>query len=222
MSQRLNEYFVQEATEYLEQLERLLALPHEQPDPEHLVRLARGVRGSAQMAGAETVASVAERLEDAARSVASHTIVWTAEVRELVLQTARDLKILVRALNRWGPDEEARVRQALERWDEHADGEPGSGARRLAAVAGAAKIVAIDALFFDDEGPHVLSGPTGGTEAAVPIESLLLRGAAAARAALALRPRLEQAAAQAAGEELRALHEELFDLLALSLPDPTG
>lgn len=221
MSQRLNDYFVNEAGEYLEQLERLLLLREEVPDAEQLVRLARGVRGSARMAGAETFASVAERLEDAARSVATRNIVWSEEIRELVLQTTRDLQILLRALNRWGPSEEARVRAALERWDER------EGDLRLESSTAAPAVVPISTLFYDDEGPHMIHVPGGedaagegiSGEEAVPIESLLLRGPAAAEAALALRPRLQAALAGGSADALRTLHDELFDLLALSISD---
>lgn len=192
MSERLNEYFTQEAGEYLDQLARLLR-EEGAPDPQALLRLARGVRGSAQMAGAETIAAVAERLEDAARSVASNVVVWSEEVRGLAADTVRDIQILIRALNRWGPDEEARVRSAMDRWHEL---EP-------------EEVVAVESLFYDDAGPHVLSEPE-----VVPIESLLLRGPAALREALRLRPALEQLAV-GAGSEARELVDELFDLVRL-------
>ena len=110
MSQRLSDYLTQETTDYLEQLDRLLMAPGA-PDPGSLLRLARGVRGSAQMAGVETIAAVAERLEDAGRSVLSNTIIWSEDTRQLAIHTVRDLKVLVRALNRWGPAEEASSRR---------------------------------------------------------------------------------------------------------------
>lgn len=201
MSQRLNEYLAREAGDYLDQMVELLrgAGP---PDLENLLRLARGARGSAQMAGAETIAGVAERLEDAARSVVSGTIHWSDEVRGLVLSTVEDLQVLLRAMNRWGPEEEARVRAALERWDEREE-----------------PVVEISTLFYDDEGPHVLDGPGAAASddgEVVPIETLLLRGDDALREALALRPRLESLLSRS-GEagEARSLVEELFDLVRL-------
>ena len=112
MSQPLSDYFAQEAGEYLDQMDALLA-GSDRPDPVRFFRLARGVRGSAQMAGVETIAAVAERLEDAGRSVLSNTIIWSEDTRQLAIHTVRDLKVLVRALNRWGPEEEARVRAAI-------------------------------------------------------------------------------------------------------------
>lgn len=229
MSDRLNDYFASEASEYLDQLERLLALPGA-PDAEQLLRLATGVRGSAQMAGADTVASVAERLEDAARSILSNNVAWSREIRSLSSQTVADLKLLVRALNRWGPAEERRVREAIVRWSE-VETVP-EGASEAA--------VPVDRLFFDDEGPHVFEpgpdevgevGAKAGSDdtgrdvaaAAVPIDTLLLRGESALREAVALRPAFERIVRGDAMPErpLAELVEELFDLLDLSLePDP--
>lgn len=175
MSERLNQYLTQETAEYLDQLDELLSYPGA-PDLQRLLTLARGVRGSAQMAGAETLTAVAERLEDAVRSVVSNQIVWSEEIRRLAAQTVRDLQVLVRALNRWGPAEESRVRIAIDRWED------------LGSSAGEG-IVPISSLFVDDEGPHVLFEG----QPPVPIESLLLTGDGALQAALQLRPEVEEA-----------------------------
>lgn len=202
MSERLNEYLVREASDYLDQLSRLLeeAAP---ADPEHLLRLARGARGSAQLAGAETLASVAARLEDTARAVVSGSVAWSEELRALALHTTRDLQLLLRALNRWGPAEDARLRAALERWSDPNPEEP------------VTELVPIQSLYFDDTGPHVLSAPRRAA-ALVPIESLLLRGDAALREALALRGRLESLL-PAGADGARPLLDELFDLVRLGM-----
>jgi HPt (histidine-containing phosphotransfer) domain-containing protein len=207
MSQRLSDYLARETTDYLDQLDALLAAPAA-PEPESLLRLAHGVRGSAQMAGFDTIAGVAERLEDAARSVLSHHVSWSGEIRALAIQTVRDLKLLVRAVNRWGPQEEARVRAALERWDEleHGDDEG---------------VVPIASLFHDDDGPHVVAGATvAAGDAVVPIESLLLRGEGALREALRLRPELERLLRDVP-PDAASLLSELFELIELALPDPS-
>ena len=203
MSQRLSEYLTQETTDYLNQLDRLLSLPGK-PDAEHILRLARGVRGSAQMAGLETIASVAERLEDAVRSVLSNTIIWSDEIRQLGLQTVRDLQILVRALNRWGPGEEARVREAIERWAELDPGEP-------------TQVVPISDLYFEDDGPHVLSTGTA-ADAVVPIEDLLLRGESALLEALRLRTEIQRLARDA-HPDLAPHLADLFELIQLGLSE---
>ncbi|MEX2581783.1 MAG: Hpt domain-containing protein [Gemmatimonadota bacterium] len=219
MSQRLNDYFASEATEYLDQLERLLTLPGK-PDVDQLLRLSTGVRGSAQMAGADTVAGVAERLEDAARSIVSSNVAWSEEIRELSRQTVGDLKLLVRALNRWGEEEESRVREAILRWED------------LEEAAGAAKqAVPVSALFYDDGGTHILDEPSArGADQertaqrelheAVPIDTLLLRGEGALRAALALRSDFERAlGGDATDRPLFDLADEIFDLIQLGLDE---
>jgi chemotaxis protein histidine kinase CheA len=231
MSHRLNEYFASEASEYLDQLEQLLTDPGV-PDTDQFLRLSTGVRGSAQMAGASTVASVAERLEDAVRSIISSNIAWSEEIRELSRQTVGDLKLLVRALNRWGHDEERRVREALLRWDDlevEAPDEPDEP-------------VPVESLFYDGEGPHIVAvgtEPARGSpvlsnveEAAsdqgeeapmlevVDIASLLFRGEAALREALTLRGELERAVGEgegAGGRPIEEVIDEIFDLIKLGL-----
>lgn len=206
MSQRLSDYLARETNDYLDQLDHLLGAPAS-PDPETLLRLVRGVRGSAQMAGLDTIAGVAERLEDAGRSVLSNNIVWSPEVRELAVQTVRDLKILVRAVNRWGPQEEARVRAAIDRWDEldSADEEA----------------VPITSLFHDDGGPHIVAASTGAAvDRVVSVDTLLLGGEAALREALELRPRIERLL-QGSPADAEPLIRELFELLELALPRET-
>lgn len=205
MSQRLSDYLARETNDYLDQLDGLLASPAA-PDPESLLRLARGVRGSAQMAGFDTIAGVAERLEDAGRSVLSNTIIWSAEIRNLAIQTVRDLKILVRAVNRWGPEEEARVRAALDRWDE-------------LDVPEEEVVVSITSLFYDDAGPHIVTGAEGGAvaDAVVSIESLLFRGESALREALRLRGELERVLRERPADA-GPLLTEIFDLIELGLP----
>jgi chemotaxis protein histidine kinase CheA len=214
MPQHLNDYFALEAGEYLEQLGGLLSGAG-QPELRELLRLARGVRGSAQMAGADTIAGVAERLEAAAGALLEQQLAWSQVVHRLAVRTVDDLKVLVRARGQWGPGEENRARDAIARWDtfEPAVPESETGAR----------IVPISDLFFDDEGPHILSAaaapPSDDTEV-VPIESLLFRGESALREALAMRPVIE-ALIPEGGEASRTLRQELtelFDLVELGLP----
>lgn len=209
MTQPLIEDLVREAGEYLARLERLLELP-EPPDPEYLLRLARGVRDSATRAGADTTARVAQRLEDAAGSYASRALTWSDELRALFRQTVSDLQVLIRVLHRWGPDEEARVRSAMERWNE---------------LTGTSRdgVVHVSELFHDDPGPHVLAAPTDAQWAdVVPVESLLVRGDAALREALALRPRWDALLGNAPRDPaVVALVDELFELIRLASAGPT-
>jgi HPt (histidine-containing phosphotransfer) domain-containing protein len=115
MAQPLSEYFALEAGEFLDQMDALLA-GSDRPDPVRFFRLARGVRGSAQLAGATPIAGVAERLEDGARALRDGLLQWTPEVRDRARRTAEDLRTLVEAHARWQPEDDARAREAADRW----------------------------------------------------------------------------------------------------------
>lgn len=73
------------------------------------------------------------------------------------------------------------------------------------------------------EPPEAPAAPEAETEEeVVPVEDLLLRGEAALREALALRPEVERLAADGGGPELRERLAELFDLLSLGLEPTQG
>lgn len=137
MTQPLREYFALEAGEYLDQLDALLA-GADRPDPVRFFRLARGVRGSAQLAGATPIAEVAERLEDGARAIRDGVLPWSPEVRDRTRRTAEDLRALVARHDAWGPGEDERARAAVERWsDVHGrrrSDQPGAGDELFAFV----------------------------------------------------------------------------------------
>ena len=115
MTQPLREYFALEAGEFLDQMDALLA-GSDRPDAVRFFRLARGVRGSAQLAGAAPIAEVAERLEDGARAIRDGELQWTPEVRDRVHRTAEDLRALVERHGSWGAEEDERARAAVARW----------------------------------------------------------------------------------------------------------
>ncbi|HEU4560095.1 MAG TPA: Hpt domain-containing protein [Longimicrobium sp.] len=131
MSQPLNEYFVQEAGEYLDELDALLARSGT-PDAVEFFRLARGVRGSAQIAGVQPVAQVAEGLEDAARALRDGALPWSDDVRTRAHETAADLRSLVAASGRWGPDDDRRAQAAAARWESVGGRRRGGGEGRPA------------------------------------------------------------------------------------------
>lgn len=116
MSQPLSEYFAQEAGDFLDELDALLASGGT-PDATRLFRLARGVRGSAQIAGAEGVARVAERLEDAARSLRDGDRTWDGAMADRVHASAADLRRLVESYAHGGTGDEAMAASALARWE---------------------------------------------------------------------------------------------------------
>jgi chemotaxis protein histidine kinase CheA len=135
MAQPLSDYFALEASEFLDQLDGLLNRS-DQPDFRQLFRMARGVRGSATIAGVPQVARVAERLEEAARELRDGQLAWGEEVRQRAVRTVDDLRVLVRAHPRWAADEETRANVAVERWS----GLAGAERREAAAAHGGEQI----------------------------------------------------------------------------------
>lgn len=210
-SNRLDEYFAGEAGDYLDELQVLLSDPSS-PDADGLLRLAMGVRGSTKMAGADSISKLAGHLEDAARSMAGRELQWGDDVRDVARSTVTEIRELVGSIPNWGPAEDERVERCLERWSEIRSGLNGSSL----------SVVAIDSLFYDDDGPHIIESADDAALAAtpvVPIESLFFRGDAAVRQALSLRPAFDAAVRGDSTDDqpLASLVEELFDLLGLSL-----
>jgi chemotaxis protein histidine kinase CheA len=128
MPQPLSDYFALEAGEFLDALDHLLSRT-DSPDPREFFRLARGVRGSAQIAGATGIAGVAERLEDGARALREGRLQWSEELKQRSIRTVDDVRVLVRAHGRWGEAEEARAKEAAARWG-------GEGDRRTLGASG--------------------------------------------------------------------------------------
>jgi HPt (histidine-containing phosphotransfer) domain-containing protein len=227
MSTSLNDYFASEAGEYLDQLERLCAAPS-RPDTAQLLRLVHAVRGAAELARHPQIAAVAARLVAALEGGADAA--GEEALRSRVEWTVSDLQQLVRAAAAWGPAEDMRVHEALRRWDDAEPAAPAGPAvpavpAPAAAPAAAAQpipaatatdddaVVSITRFFYDDAGPHVLDAPAAA--GAVPIESLLLKGDAALREALALRADVERLLGAGASPELRAALDEVWELVRL-------
>jgi chemotaxis protein histidine kinase CheA len=89
----LTEYFETEARDCLAQLDRDLERPR--PDAALLQRIARALRGSAQMAREERVVRVAGMLEAVARGVVGGGMSWSPELAARARQTVADLRVLV-------------------------------------------------------------------------------------------------------------------------------
>jgi HPt (histidine-containing phosphotransfer) domain-containing protein len=212
MSNRLDEYFVAEAGDYLDQLQTLLS-GSMVPDPDGVVRLARGVRGSTRMAGSESIANLAGRLEEVARSMVGPEPQWDDDVLDAARLTVTEIRSLVDSLAHWGTAEDERVQRCQERWSEILTRE----------AAYEAPVVFIESLFYDDDGPHIIepNDTAGARVPVVPIGSLLFRGESAIRHARSLRSSFDAAIHGGSGDDtLAALVDELFDLLDLSLtPD---
>lgn len=191
MSKRLNDFLAREAGDYLERVSRLLT-SSAAPEVDELLRLARGVRGSARMAGAGEIAGIAERLEREARELAGGASAWSEEARERCLRLAAEMESLLHAQD----DDVIPISDLF-----YDDDLPQLGSKREPAGADAA-------------------GAAEAGAAIVPIDELLYSGESALAAAGAIRPALAEALAAGDRDRARVLLDELFDLIHLARPAP--
>jgi len=107
------DFFVLEASEYVEQLDGLLlrAAGGRAPDADALQRTARALRGSAQMAKLISLADLASAVEAVGRSLKQGTMPWDSALKGVLTATVDDFKILVRAARSWTPAEDQRAQQ---------------------------------------------------------------------------------------------------------------
>jgi chemotaxis protein histidine kinase CheA len=145
---RLLDFFTLEASEYLTRLEALVTQHGLQPsDAVQLAAAARGLRGSATMAKATGVSSLANTVERIAGRVVQGAMQWEPELQRSMVGAIEDLKLVVRSVRNWGADQDARVEESLKRLaryappreDRHED-----------------MIVPISQLFYNDQGQHVV------------------------------------------------------------------
>src|SRR5438105_7899107 len=111
------DFFILEASEYVEQLDRLLARASATgsgPDTEAIVRNARALRGSATMAKLTPFAELATALERVGRAVREGSVSWSPALAGTLVATIDDLKILIRAVRSWsaGDGQRAAARAA--------------------------------------------------------------------------------------------------------------
>jgi HPt (histidine-containing phosphotransfer) domain-containing protein len=105
------DFFILEASEYVEQLDGLLAraAPATKPDPEVMIRHARALRGSATMAKITTFAELASALERVGRSLREGVLQWTPALSGALVAAIDDLKILIRSVRSWSAADDQRA-----------------------------------------------------------------------------------------------------------------
>jgi chemotaxis protein histidine kinase CheA len=112
------EFFIVEATEYVESLDALLGTASRSgPDPERFGKAARGLRGSATMARQYGIADLANALERGARALREGRLRWDPAIHAAFVSAVDDLRILLRAVRSWGMREEERVLHRLAELD---------------------------------------------------------------------------------------------------------
>jgi HPt (histidine-containing phosphotransfer) domain-containing protein len=110
----LLDFFILEASDYIEQLDGLVARAGgAAPDADAFTRSARSLRGSATMAKLGGIAEVSTALERLGRSLRDGSLTWDAALQGASTAAIDDLKILLRGVRTWGEPENRRVTARL-------------------------------------------------------------------------------------------------------------
>ena len=145
---RLLDFFTLEASEYLTRLESLVTQQGLQPsDASQLAAAARGLRGSATMAKASGVSTLANTVERIAGGIVQGAIQWNPELQRSMVGAIEELKLLVRSVRTWGSEQDSRVEESLRRLARYA---PHKEARNEEMI------VPISQLFYNDDGQHIV------------------------------------------------------------------
>ena len=182
MSVGLLDFFVLEASDYIDRLQRLVATDDPQgPDSATLLKLARGLRGSAVMARLGTFADAASGLERGARLLHEGRIAWTHGLAAAFSESIVELRALVPMARLWGDAHDQRARSAggklssvLDEVERHGELMQSGSTPKPEPVVAAEPNPAV-AAFFDSidqrantpEGPSTMSSPVPPTPVAM-------------------------------------------------------
>ncbi len=112
-SPELLEFYLVEATEYLDALDQLVSGTGGAPDGNAFIATARALRGASSMAKVEEVGEIARAMEQIAHGTRDGEIRWTLDLHTSLRQTVDDLRFLVRGVRVWGERESARAQARL-------------------------------------------------------------------------------------------------------------
>ena len=113
MSVGLLDFFVLEASDYVDRLQRLVTTDEQHgPDSAILLKLARGLRGSAVMARLTTFGDAASGLERGAQLLHDGRIAWTPALNAVVIDAVTELRALIPMARLWGDSHDQRARSA--------------------------------------------------------------------------------------------------------------
>lgn len=134
MTGGLIDFFILEASEYVEELDKLVSRASARPpEPVAFGRTLKALRGSATMAKVTGIADVAQGLERLARRVRDGDLPWDAESRGVAIAAIDDVKILLRGVRNWGPTEDALVTERVSELERIAPERPSAAPVRTAA-----------------------------------------------------------------------------------------
>src|SRR4051794_4878399 len=104
------EFFILEASDYVEQLDGLLlGGASNGPDTDALQRVARALRGTATMAKLPSFAEVAGGIERVGRAMQDGLLQWDPALGGALVAAVDDLKTLLHSARSWSPAEERRA-----------------------------------------------------------------------------------------------------------------
>lgn len=112
-SPELLEFYLVEATEYVDALDQVVGSGASVPDGNVFIATARALRGSSTMAKVEEIAELSLLLERIAHGGRDGEIAWTPALHEALRGTVDDLRFLVRGVRTWGAREDARAAARL-------------------------------------------------------------------------------------------------------------
>jgi chemotaxis protein histidine kinase CheA len=105
------EFFILEASEYVEQLDGLLlGSGSGGPDPDALQRVSRALRGTATMAKLPAFSELAAAIERVGRSLHDASLPWDQNLRAVLIAAIDDLKVLLHGARNWSANEDRRAR----------------------------------------------------------------------------------------------------------------
>jgi chemotaxis protein histidine kinase CheA len=140
------EFFILEASEYVEQLDGLLlGAGASGPDSAAFQRTARALRGTATMAKLGSFAEVAAALERVGRVLQDGALRWEPALRGALVAAVDDLKVLLHAVRSWSPAEDSRARARASELAKYLPGASSTPVAPNAATATAAPFLAGEA-----------------------------------------------------------------------------
>jgi len=140
------EFFILEASEYVEQLDGLLlAAGASGPDSAAFQRTARALRGTATMAKLGPFAEVAAALERVGRVLQDGALRWEPALRGALVAAVDDLKVLLHAVRSLSPAEDSRARALASELAKYLPGASSTPVAPNAATATAAPFLAGEA-----------------------------------------------------------------------------
>lgn len=111
-SPELLEYFLVEATEYIDAIDQLVSSPQLTPETNAMLASSRALRGSSAMANAEAIVEIGTALEQISLRLRDTTVLWSPDLFHAIRSSVADLRALVRHVRIWSDEDEFRARAA--------------------------------------------------------------------------------------------------------------